>query len=188
MEKEIKKGSKEAKEIFESFKKRLENGEMLRFCWVKDYEAIFTDKQIQALCDLELSLSKKETEDIKQRTAELKMMAKFLELEAAIDVEEDEREIEEMLLRDFENDIKDLPEEEKAKKREMYQRWLEYEKRSEQNQEIVNKAKEEEHIKLKSMPRNERVDYIIQKLNRGRKKALEGEFAGVEVLDLDTKE
>lgn len=181
MAKEIKKGSKEAKKIFEGYKKRLEAGENLKMCWLKESGSILTDEQKKILADLDIGITRKETEEIKKRNA---VYDEIIANPFRFPTKEEENE---KLLQDLLERIKDLPKEKQEEKIAFHYQYIKARDKAIADQIALDESLSEEDEMVANMTREEFHEYFMSKFARGREYIKKGKFADVNVLESNKK-
>lgn len=180
MAKEIKKGSREAKKIFEQYKKRLESGEELYCEWLDD-EDIFTDEQIEILSELEHKNMVLSNEELDKQNAIIQELTK--ELREGINKFKTGEEYEEELFQEFLESIQDLPKEEQEKEIQSYKDWRELNEKIEINRKILQQSRAEEDEKISKMTKEEFDEYVEEKIKRGREYIKNAKFGSVKILE-----
>lgn len=182
MAKEIKKGSKEAKKIFEGYKKRLEEGEDLNFSWLEECEDVLTRKQILMLGDLEIEVSKKKLELIKRENQLLEDLSKN-----SYEPKTDE-EIQQELFEELLEEIKDLPKEEQEERIKWHKYSIKSDKEFESVREAFAKARAEEDELISKMSYEDYCKYFDARFKYGRDSIKISKDGKVTILDQNLKE
>ncbi|MBR2467966.1 MAG: hypothetical protein IKB42_02870 [Clostridia bacterium] len=182
MAKEIKKGSKEAKKIFEGYKKRLEEGEDLNFSWLIKHENILTEEQMYILGELEIEVSKKKLELIKRENQLLEDLSKN-----SYEPKTDE-EIQQELFEELLEEIKDLPKEEQEERIKWHKYSVKSDKEFESVREAFAKARDEEDELISKMSYEDYCKYFDARFKYGRDSIKISKDGKVTILDQNLKE
>lgn len=180
MAKEIKKGSREAKKIFEQYKKRLDSGEELFAEWL-EYEDIFTDEQIEILSELEHANMVKTNKELDEQNAIIEALTK--ELSESLKMIKTGEEYEEELFQEFLESIQDLSKEEQEKEIQSYKDWRVLNEQIEINRKILQESRAEEDERISKMTKEEFDEYVEDKFRRGREYIKKAKFDNVKILE-----
>lgn len=180
MAKEIKKGSREAKKIFEQYKKRLESGEELYGEWLDDKD-ILTNEQIEILSELDCANIEKTNKELDEYNELLKDLIK--DMSETSKILKTGEEYEEELFQDFLKSIQDLSKEDQEKEIQSYKAWRELDKKIEANHKLLQESRAEEDEKISKMTKEEFDKYVEEKFKRGREYIKSAKFDSVKILE-----